>query len=89
MNALPNPDPDDIISAMVKVITQLPPEQQEDAVLALIGAGIKKMRVCHIDQMRYEITKGFDLSVPVVQRALELLDGQIALREIGGMEGWR
>lgn len=64
-------------------------EEQADAVLALIGTAVKTMTIFRLVEIRQEIVRDLDNALPLVSAALDIIDGQIALREIAGEEDWR
>ncbi len=63
--------------------------QQADAIGALIGSVIKEMPRDRILEIRAEIADELDERIPVVSATLDLIDGQLALRDIAGEENWR
>jgi hypothetical protein len=81
--------PDDDIAAIIASITALPLHQQADAIHAMIGAALKQMPLEVIHQVRAEIMQHFTVELPIVRSTLELIDGQLALREIAGSFIWR
>jgi len=80
---------DDMTSRILASLAALPLHEQADAISALIGSVIKEMPRDRILEIRYEIAFELDESIPVVQATLDLIDGQLALREIGGTGDWR
>lgn len=64
-------------------------EAQAAAVIALIGVSVKTMSVCRLLQIRDEITRDLDVNLAVVRDALDVIEGQLALREIAGDADWR
>lgn len=81
--------PNDIASRIMAAIAALPPQEQADAIHALIGGLLKQMPIEGILQMREEISSQFEENVPIVNSTLDLIDGQLALREIAGDDLWR
>ena len=80
---------DDIASRILATIAALPLEQQAEAIHALIGSALKQMPLETILEMRAEITSQFDEGIAIVRSTLDLIDGQLALREIAGAALWR
>lgn len=80
---------DDIASRILASIAALPAEQQAEAIHTLIGSALKQMPLETIWEMRAEISTQFDENVEIVRSTLDLIDGQIALREIAGTAEWR
>jgi hypothetical protein len=74
---------DDIASRILASIAALPLHEQADAIHALIGGALKQMPIETIHEIRAEI------EIPIVQSTLDLIDGQLALRELGGAAIWR
>jgi hypothetical protein len=81
--------PNDIASRIMAAIAALPPQEQADAIHSLIGGLLKQMPIEGILQMREEISSQFEEEVPIVNSTLDLIDGQLALREIAGDDFWR
>jgi hypothetical protein len=83
-----NPN-DDIASQIWASIAALPLHEQADAIHALLGSVIKHLPLEGVLQIREEIVSEFEEDIPIVRSALELIDGQLALREIAGRADWR
>lgn len=82
-----NPD-DEIAAKVLAAIAALPLEDQPPAILALIGGALKEMPPEAIRDLRIEIVANFPAEVGIVGSTLELIDGHLALRELGAGE-WR
>lgn len=80
---------DDLTSRILSALNDLPAEDQTEVILAVISAALKNMSLYRILEIRAEITCELTPTVPLVAAALDLIDGQIALREIAGEEAWR
>lgn len=80
---------DDLTTRILTALSDLPTEDQTEIILAVISAALKNMSIYRILEVRAEIAVELVPSVPLVATALELIDGQIALREIAGEERWR
>lgn len=74
---------DDIANRILASIAALPLHEQVDAIHALIGSALKEMPTAVVLEIRKEITDQFDPSIPLVESTLNLIDGQLALREMG------
>lgn len=81
--------PDEIAARILASIASLPAHEQAEAIHALIGSALKQMPLEGILEMRSEITDQFDEEIPIVRSTLDLIDGQLALREIAGPAVWR
>jgi hypothetical protein len=81
--------PDDIAARILASIASLPPAEQADALRGAISHGIKQMSVFRILEVRQRIALELDEDVPLVRETLDMIDGQLALREIAGHAGWR
>lgn len=82
--------PDENLTARIlSSLARLSAEEQTEAVIALIGATVKSMTVYRLLEIRQEIRRELDGELPVVKSALDVIDGQIALREIAGEDEWR
>ena len=80
---------DDIASRIIATIAALPPREQANAILSLISTALKQMPVETIHEIRAEIREQFPEGIPIVRSTLDLIEGQLALREIGGPAIWR
>jgi hypothetical protein len=80
---------DDLTSHILNSLSSLPAADQAEVILAVISAALKGMSLYRILEIRAEIAIELNHSVPLVSTALDLIDGQLALREIGGDEAWR
>lgn len=81
---------EDIASRLMAAIAALPPEEQTDAVHAVLSGVIKQMPLDALFDVRAEIAGMFeDEHLEIVQTTLDMIDGQIALREISEGEEWR
>jgi hypothetical protein len=80
---------DDIASRIIATIAALPLHEQVDAIHALISGALKQMPLEAIYEIRAEILDQFTDEIPIVRSTLELIDGQLALREIAGAHIWR
>lgn len=81
---------EDIASRLMAAIAALPPEEQTDAVHAVLSGVIKQMPLDALFDVKAEIATMFaDEDLDIVRTTLDMIDGQIALREIGGDANWR
>lgn len=80
---------DDIASRIIASIAALPAEEQAEAIHSLISSALKQMPLEAIYEIRAEIREQFPLDIAIVQSTLDLIEGQLALREIGGAAIWR
>jgi hypothetical protein len=80
---------DDIALRIIATIAALPLHEQADAIHALISGALKQMPLEVIYEVRAEITDQFPEEIPIVRTTLDLIDGQLALREIAGAATWR
>lgn len=85
-----NWDEEDIAARLMAAISSLPPEAQEDAVQAVLSGVIKQMPEDALETVRTEIAGMFpDEDLHIVRTTLDMIDGQLALREIAGAAEWR
>ena len=80
---------EDIPSRILASIAALPPHEQACAIHALISGALKEMPLETIYEVRAEIEGQFAEDIPIVRSTLDLIDGQLALREIAGSAIWR
>lgn len=86
---LPMQPDENLAARILSSLARLSTEEQTEAVLALIGATVKTMSVYRLLEIRQEIRRELDPELPIVQSALTVIEGQIALREIAGEDNWR
>lgn len=81
---------EDIASQLMAAISALPPEEQTEAVHAVLSSVIKQMPLDVLTDIRAEIAAMFeDDPLEIIRTTLDMIDGQMALREIGGRAHWR
>lgn len=80
---------DEMASRIIASIAALPLHEQADAIHALISGALKQMPLETIHEIRAEISQQFEVEIPIVRSTLDLIDGQLALREIAGAAIWR
>ena len=81
---------EDIASRLMAAIAALPPEEQTDAVHAVLSGVIKQMPLDALLDVRAEIAEMFEEEqLDIVRTTLDMIDGQVALREIGAGADWR
>lgn len=73
----------DIAARIIASIAALPLDVQHDAIAALIGTALKTMPVQVVHEIRAEILEQLPEDVPIVKATIELIDGHLALREMG------
>ena len=79
----------DIPSLILTPISTMPPRKQLHALNEVLGKPIKSMSIYRILEIRSAIVDSLDPTLPIVTSALNLIDGQIALREVAAGEPWR
>jgi hypothetical protein len=79
----------DVAAQILSSIAALPLAEQADAIHALIGSALKQMELPVILKIREEIVERFSDEIPIVRSTLDLIDGQLALREIAAAALWR
>jgi hypothetical protein len=81
---------EDIASRLMAAIAALPPDEQSEAVHAVLSGVIKPMPLEALLEVRAEIAGMFEEEqLEIVRTTLDMIDGQIALREIAGDADWR
>lgn len=83
-------DPHNGVTARILAsLAALPECGQAEAIRAAIGRAIKEMSIYRVLELRLRVRAEFDCDNPVVRSTLDMIDGQVALREIAGGAGWR
>ncbi len=76
-------------SHLLESLAGLAPEDQMRSLNELIAQPIKMLSIYRVLELRAAISTRFDARQQPVAAALNLIDGQIALREIAGDDYWR
>lgn len=80
---------DDINASLFAALSALPLPGVGDEMRLSIACAIKEMTVYRILELRQRIVADLDSDIPAVADTLDLIDGQLVLRELGGDAGWR
>ena len=80
---------DQMTSDMLAALACLPFEKQAEGMRAALNQTIKHLSAVRLLEVRNRISAELDDAVPAVRMTLELIDGQLALREIAGGSFWR
>lgn len=80
---------DQLTSDMLAALSCLPFEQQAEGMRAAVNQAIKYMSAVRLLEIRQRISDEMDDSVPTIRMTLEIIDGQLALREIAAGAYWR
>lgn len=80
---------DDLTSQILNSLSALPDEEQAEVILSVVSTALKPMSLYRILEIRTEIITDLDPRIPLVRATLDLIDGQLALRAIGGDKNWR
>jgi len=81
--------PDNFAARIMAAISALPMEARAEAIHTILSEMLKDRSVESILEIRKEVTQRFDADIPIIRSALDLIDGQLALREIAGAACWR
>ena len=80
---------DQLTSDILAALACMPFEQQAQAMREAISRALKHMSTARLLTIRRRIGDELDDSNPAVRITLEIVDGQIALREIAEGAFWR
>lgn len=80
---------DQLTSDILAALACLPFEKQAQAMRLAVNKALKHMSTFRLLETRRRIAVELDDSVPSVQATLEMIDGQLALREIAEGAIWR
>lgn len=81
--------PNELTSHIVEALGAFASEEHPRVLNELIARAIKPMSIYQVLELRCAIKAALDPDIPIVAAALNLIDGQIALREIAAGEPWR
>lgn len=79
----------ELTSRIMVSLSALAPDEPSEALNGVIASALKTMTIYRVLEIRCAIASGFDPELPIVASALDVIDGQIALREIAGASFWR
>lgn len=68
--------------AFLNSIARLPPEQQSEAIHRLINSAMREMPEQAVREIRADIVRDLDPRIAIVSSTLDLIDGNLALREM-------
>src|SRR5262245_57687485 len=76
--------PNEFAARIMAAISALPVEERAEAIHALLSDMLKHMPRESILEMRQEVLDQFDPEIPIIGSTIDLIDGQLALRDISG-----
>lgn len=80
---------DQLTSDILAALACLPFEKQAEGMRAALSRALKHMSTARLVEIRRRIAAELDESIPAIRITLELIEGQIALREIANGAFWR
>ena len=80
---------DQLTSDILAALACLPFEKQAEGMRKAISGALKHMSSSRLVEVRRRIEIELDETIPAVRSTLEVIDGQLALREIAGGAYWR
>ncbi len=80
---------DQLTSDILAALSCLPFEKQAEAMREAISRALKHMSTARLLAIRRRITAELDETIPAVRITLEMIEGQLALREIAEGAVWR
>jgi hypothetical protein len=81
--------PNNFAARTMPAISALPKEERANAIQTILSESLEDRSVASILEMRDEVAQQFDAGIPIIPSALDLIDGQLAWREITGAACWR
>ncbi len=80
---------DQLTSDILAALACLPFEKQAEGMQRAISHALKHLPVARLCEIRRRIATELDENIPSVKATLEIIDGQLALREIADGAYWR
>lgn len=80
---------DQLTSDILAALSCLPFEKQAEAMRSAVSNALKHMSTCRLTTIRRRIAAELDEEIPAVRITLEIIDGQLALRDIAEGAFWR
>jgi hypothetical protein len=81
--------PNNFAARTMPAISALPKEERANAIQTILSERLEDRSVASILEMRDEVAQQFGAGIPIIPSALDLIDGQLAWREITGAACWR
>jgi hypothetical protein len=80
---------DQLTSDMLAALACLPFEKQAEGMRTAVSDALKHMSAWRLREIRRRIETELDENIPAVRATLEIIDGQLALRDIAEGAYWR
>lgn len=80
---------DQLTSDILAALACLPFEKQAEGMHAAISEALKHLSTQRLEAVRRRIELELDEAIPAVRMTAEMIEGQLALREIAGGAFWR
>lgn len=80
---------DQLTSDILAALACLPFEKQAEGMRTAMSHALKYMSTSRLHEVRRRIAAELDDTIPAVQTTLDIIDGQVALREIADGAHWR
>lgn len=80
---------DQLTSDILAALSCLPFEKQAEGMREAISRALKHMSTARLLEIRRRIIAELDETIPAVRITLEIIEGQLALREIAEGAFWR
>lgn len=80
---------DQLTSDILAALACLPFEKQAERMRAAISEALKHLSTQRLERVRRRIELELDEAIPAVRMTMEIVEGQLALREIAGGAYWR
>ena len=80
---------DQLTSDILAALACLPFEKQAEGMRQALSRALKHMSTARLCEVRRRITAELDEEIPAVRITLEIIDGQLALREVADGAFWR
>lgn len=80
---------DQLTSDILAALSCLPFEKQAEGMRSAVSTAIKHLSAFRLVEVRRRIATELDDTIPAVRAMLDVIDGQLALREIAEGAYWR
>ena len=80
---------DQLTSDILAALACLPFDKQAEGMRSAISRALKHMSSTRLHEVRRRISSELDVNIPAVDATLDVIDGQMALREIAEGAYWR
>lgn len=73
---------DEFINTIIATLASLPPDKQEDAFLDVMTCALNQLSAEDVVSVRADICAVLSQDIPIVRTTVEIIDGNLSLRQL-------